>query len=140
MPDLHGPQQRHNCQHRSDSSAVVGNTWTVKARPLLPYVQRRACGKNCVEVGAQGNVSRSHTGMNSEDVADVITVNVVKSLLAEPGLKPIPACGFTEGGSRNARRLKLPTGKLRFVGSEPGEGVADFLKSLQPDQVLLEIA
>ena len=96
MPDAQRAQRGHDGQHRGHAGAVVRNARAVQAAALLPDVQRRARGKDRVEVGAERDVSVSVAGMRAKNVAYLVGVNRFQSEFAKLVGQPLGPGAFAE--------------------------------------------
>ena len=105
MPEPNGPQNCSNSQHSRYARTVIGNARTVEAASLLSDVEWRAGGKDRVNVRTERNVTPAETGMNSEHVAHVVAVNVIKTYFLEALGQPRSSRCFTEWRCWDVRHL-----------------------------------
>ena len=126
MPDAQRAQRSHHGQHRGHAGAIVRNSRAVQAASLLPDIQRRACGKNRVQVGAERDMSVSVSRMRAENIAHFVGVNRFQSELAKFVRQPLGPRAFAKRRRGNACQLQLPLRELRLLGAKPGKGRANF--------------
>src|SRR6185312_12524486 len=137
MPDTQRAQRSHHGQHCGHAGPVVRNSRTVQAAALLPDVQRRACGKNRVQVGAERHVAVSVAGMRAKNIAYLVGVNRLQTELAEFVGQPLGPGALAERRRGNACQLQLPVRELRLLGAEPGESGANFRQRTEMCHLLL---
>jgi len=118
MRNLRASEDAGNGQNGCNACAIVGNSRTVEAAALLPYVQRCRCWKNGIDMSAEGDETAAVARANAKNIADLIDLNIDEAELAETIGQPGGAGGFSKRGRSNPRRLHLPERKLRFLGAE----------------------
>src|SRR4029077_2707777 len=138
MPDSNRTQKCCYRQHRGHACSVVGNTRPVESGSLLAYVQGRSGGENSVDVGAQSDIALAESRMTAENIAHVITVNIVEAKFAKFLRHPLRTCRFRERRRRDARQFKLPVRELWFLRAQPGKGRTDFWRCRKPSHFLLQ--
>ncbi len=112
-------------EHGGDTGAVVGNSGAIQASALLADVERRGCRKHGVDMRAEGDVAVAVTGAESEDVADLVDLDMGEADFTEAGGQPLGTGCFAKGRGGDARSIHLPLRDLGFFKTESAEGGAN---------------
>ena len=142
---MHEARGRHR-QQGCGSSSVIGNSRPVEAVVLLTQVERSSSGKHGIDVSAERRVllGGRRLGqfrmimMNSKNVAHFVGADIFEFELAKAFAEPFSARRLSKRWSRNARHFQLPGRKLGFLGTKPRESRADFWRTSETGDLLLD--